>query len=130
MSTKAPSLAKKQMSKHITKFSKKPAGPLKKPIGNMRKIGEATAKRMQDKASKKPQKSRPKGYDEEIDSDQADDMEDEENEKKLNKQAKSIKDDPFFTGAEDVKDKNETLEERRLRMTKKLLEELQQPEHL
>lgn len=47
------SIAKSQMSKHITKIKAKsaPAKPqAAKKGGNMRKIGEATAKRMQDKA--------------------------------------------------------------------------------
>lgn len=106
-------LAKKQMSKHITRLSKKPA-PAKKG-GNVRKIGEATAKRMQDKAQRK----RPKDFDEEIDSDLADDIEEDAG---VTHKTKSLKDDPFFA---EVEDKNETLEERRLRMAKKLLDELQ-----
>lgn len=91
------SLAKSQMSKHITKIKAK--APAAKPQaakkgGNMRKIGEATAKRMQEKA----QKRKPKGFDEEIDSDMADDDGVEKPEKKKGGQA--IENDPFFSTAD------------------------------
>lgn len=44
------------------------------------------------------------------------------------KGGKAIENDPFFTtGDAAEQDRNETIEERRLRMTKALLEELQQP---
>lgn len=43
------SLAKAQMSKHISKINKKGGAPVKKGA-NVRKIGEATAKKMQEKA--------------------------------------------------------------------------------
>ncbi len=114
------------MSKHISKIKGgKPKGAslLKKGGGNQRKIGEATAKKMQEKAQ---QKRRPKDFDEEIDSDMADNEEEEyqDNKKRL---TKSIQDDPFFQNGEaQVEDVNETIEEKRLKMTKKLLEELQQ----
>ena len=121
------SLAKQQMSKHITKIK----GPKKNMIpkqggGNKRKIGESTAKSMQDKTALK---KRPKGFDEEIDSDNVEDLDEQDletlaDEHKRNKMGKSMQEDPFFAGEVE---KNETLEERRLRMTKKLLEELQQP---
>lgn len=101
------------MSKHITKLSKKPI--VAKKGGNVKKIGEAAAKRMQDKAQRK----RPKDFDEEIDSDLADDIEEDVG---VAPKTQSLKDDPFFA---DAADKSETLEERRLRMAKKLLEELQ-----
>ena len=56
------------MSKHISKFTKGQKKPLKSNKGgNQRKIGEATAKRMQAKA-------RPKDFNEEIDSDMAEDI--------------------------------------------------------
>jgi hypothetical protein len=119
------SIAKSQMSKHISKIkggasSKKAA---KKGGANVRKIGESTAKRMQEKA-----RARPKNFEEEIDSDLGDDevMGDVEAEKK--RLGKSIESDPFFTNTDAAEqERNETLEERRLRMTKALLEELQQP---
>ena len=115
------SLAKAQMSKHISKIYKKGGAPVKKGGANVRKIGEATAKKMQEKA----QKSRPKDFDEEIDSDLGDDHEEIEAPKKG---GKSIQDDPFFITADAAEtERNETLEERRLRMTKQLLDELQQP---
>lgn len=112
------------MSKHITKIkgSKKNMIP-KQGGGNKRKIGESTAKRMQDKTALK---KRPKGFDEEIDSDNVEDLDEQDletlaDEHKRNKMGKSMQEDPFFAGEVE---KNETLEERRLRMTKKLLEEL------
>ncbi len=105
------------MSKHISKLSKGPNRPSanKKQHGNNRRIGESTAKRMQAKLKQ------PKDFDEEIDSDMAEDI--DEQEVKTAKVGKSLQDDPFFQADEEM-EKNETLEERRLRMTKKLLEEL------
>lgn len=126
------SLAKAQMSKHISKIkggNKSGAAAIqnkkKGAVGaNNKKIGEATAKRMQEKA----QKRRPKDFDEEIDSDMAEDIDEPEVDKNAKKLGKSIQDDPFFVTADAAEmERNETLEERRLRMTKQLLEELQQP---
>jgi hypothetical protein len=78
------------MSKHIKKINKKPVAAPAKKGGNFRKIGEATAKRMQDKvAQRKQQKSRPKDFDEEIDSDMSEDIDEPEIEAKP-RQGKSI----------------------------------------
>ena len=116
------SIAKSQMSKHINKIKSKgaaPAKPAAKKGVNNRKIGEATAKKMQEKAAKR----RPKDFDEEIDSDMADD--DGVEVKETKKGGKAIENDPFFTTADAAEhERNETIEERRLRMTKALLEEL------
>ena len=74
----------------------------------------------------KTEKQRPKDFDEEIDSDMAEDINEEDVDQGANKQrrGKAIDEDPFFAQDKDL-EKNETIEERRLRMTKKLLEELQ-----
>lgn len=120
------SLAKAQMSKHISKITAKkggaaPAKPMKKGGANNRKIGEVTAKKMQEKAAKR----RPKDFDEEIDSDMAEDIDEADIVTDKKKVGKSIENDPFFTtGDAAEQERNETIEERRLRMTKKLLEEL------
>jgi hypothetical protein len=82
-----------------------------------------TAKRMKEKQDKK----KPKDFDEEIDSDMAEDIDEEDVDQgaiNTGKKGKAIEQDPFFNQEQDI-EKNETIEERRLRMTKKLLEELQ-----
>ena len=73
----------------------------------------------------KAEKKRPKDFDEEIDSDMAEDLDEEDVDQgavKL-KRGKAVDEDPFFAQDKDI-EKNETIEERRLRMTKKLLDEL------
>jgi hypothetical protein len=73
----------------------------------------------------KAEKKRPKDFDEEIDSDMAEDLDEEDVDQGAVKQkrGKAVDEDPFFAQDKDI-EKNETIEERRLRMTKKLLEEL------
>ena len=60
--------------------------------------------------------------DEEIDSDIADDidMDEEEDQQQTNRKSNVLANDEFFTHD----DQNETVEERKLRMTKQLLQEL------
>ncbi len=74
----------------------------------------------------KQERKRPKDFDEEIDSDMAEEIDEEDVDQgaTTKKKGKAIESDPFF--AQDAQDieKNETIEERRLRMTKQLLEEL------
>lgn len=111
-------LAKSQMSKHISKKLNKPAKSANRPSTNTTKIGAATAKRM----TQKNERKRPKDFDEEIDSDDlGEDIDQEEVQEK--QKGKAIESDPFFAENAQI-EKNETIEERRLRMTKKLLEEL------
>ncbi len=73
----------------------------------------------------KAEKKRPKDFDEEIDSDMAEDIDEEDVDQGgvKQKRGKAVDEDPFFAQDKDI-EKNETIEERRLRMTKKLLEEL------
>jgi hypothetical protein len=73
----------------------------------------------------KAEKKRPKDFDEEIDSDMAEDLDEEDVDQGAVKQkrGKAVDEDPFFAQDKDI-EKNETIEERRLRMTKKLLDEL------
>ena len=73
----------------------------------------------------KAEKKRPKDFDEEIDSDMAEDLDEEDVDQGgvKQKRGKAVDEDPFFAQDKDI-EKNETIEERRLRMTKKLLEEL------
>ena len=73
----------------------------------------------------KAEKKRPKDFDEEIDSDMAEDLDEEDVDQGAVKQkrGKAVDEDPFFAQDKEI-EKNETIEERRLRMTKKLLEEL------
>lgn len=75
----------------------------------------------------KQERKKPKDFDEEIDSDMAEDIDEEDVDQGAvggKRKGKAIDSDPFF--AQDGQDieKNETIEERRLRMTKQLLEEL------
>ncbi len=74
----------------------------------------------------KAEKSRPKDFDEEIDSDLAEDINEEDVDQGGVKQrrGKAVDEDPFFAKDKDI-EKNESIEERRLRMTKQLLDELQ-----
>ena len=64
------------MSKHIQKKLKGTSNLPTRKAGapNTTKIGQATAKRMRDKAQVQKEKKRPKGFDEEIDSDIAEDI--------------------------------------------------------
>lgn len=117
------------MSKHIQKKLKGNNQPVKKGgAPNTTKIGQVTAKRMRDKAQGQKEKQRPKGFDEEIDSDIAEDI-DEGDHQMVNEEKRKnrmgIAGDSFFDNPD--AEKNETIEERRLRMTKALLAELQQP---
>ena len=67
----------------------------------------------------KAEKKRPKDFDEEIDSDMAEDIDEEDVDQGgvKQKRGKAIDEDPFFAQDKDI-EKNETIEERRLRMTK------------
>lgn len=91
------SLAKSQLSKHISKNKanfKSSKLAKSNPQTNNRKIGEATATRMKQKMSDKKDKKRSKAMDEEIDSDIADDIEMDEDEGQ--KKGNGVQNDPFF----------------------------------
>jgi hypothetical protein len=81
---------------------------------------------MREMAAATGEKRRPKGFDEEIDSDIAEEIDEQDHEMANEERRKTrmgIENDPFFDNPDNI-EKNETIEERRLRMTKQLLEEL------
>ena len=90
-----------------------PKKPLQQKAKPSKKIGESTAIKMKQKLGQFKQKTKSKaGADEEINSvDSADE------------QNKPVGDDPFFLGVDDDQTKGETAEDKRLRLTKKIISE-------
>eukprot|EP00347_Sterkiella_histriomuscorum_P001221 403372861 len=130
---------KSTLSKQISKIKTQKANDKTKKMGkaaagaggknkNSSKIGEATAKKMMNKVNERKEKRRSKTMEEEIDSDIADDidMQEEGDDKQFKNAGGALSSDPFF--AQSTEDQNETVEERKMRMTKQLLQELQAPD--